>query len=126
MEQFFEQIEWVPTLVSFIVAFVVGWFWYSPLLFVKKWMQGIGEPVWRAPMWMPMSAQLGSTLFLAIVINLATGHNKWIMATLMVIALAGFVKSNGFYSGKTMYAVSVEVGYIIVMGVIMLITNALI
>ena len=33
----------VPVLVATLVVFVVGWLWYSPLLFFKPWMQLRGK-----------------------------------------------------------------------------------
>lgn len=123
MEAFLTQIEWMPVTVSFVLSFALGWVWYSPMMFVKKWQEGIGVPVWRAPMWMPMLAQAGSTLLLAIIMNLATQDGHLFHAVLVGITVAGFVKANGFYSGKTMFAVSVEVGYVVAMAVVMIAVN---
>lgn len=71
-------------------------------------------------MWIPMSAQAGSTLLLAILLNLAIGSGHLIQAVLMVFTVAGFIKASGFYCGKTMTAVSVEVGYIVTMSALII------
>ena len=124
MELFFAQIEWVPVLVSTVIAFLVGWLWYSPKLFVQPWLAGLPEPPkWQAPMWMPMSAQFGSTLFLAIVINYTVQMGYTTLLVLVVFTLMGFIKANGMYSGKTKTAITVEVLYILVMAVILFATN---
>lgn len=124
MEAFIAQIEWTPVLVSTVVAFMVGWAWYSPKLFVKPWMAGLPKPpVWQAPMWMPMSAQLGSTLFLAIIVNMSYQHGHIGHAVLVALTIMGFIKANGMYSGKNKMAISIEVLYILVMVVIMVLTN---
>lgn len=123
MEMFLSQIDWTPVLVSFVISFAVGWLWYSPKLFLKGWLKGIGEPVWQAPMWMSMFAQAGSTLFLAILINVSVAQGHLIQATLIVFTIAGFIKANGLYCGKTKFAISVEVLYIIVMAAIMVAVN---
>jgi len=35
-------IEWLPSLIAAISAFVVGGLWYSPLLFGKAWQREAG------------------------------------------------------------------------------------
>lgn len=127
METFFSQIEWAPVLVSTIVAFMVGWAWYSPKLFYEKWQNGLPKPpVWHAPMWMPMFAQFGSTLFLAIIINFAMQAGYTTLIVLIVFTIAGFIKANGMYSGKTKMAISIEATYILVMSIIIYVTNLLV
>ena len=32
------QLNYVAVLVTAVVGFVLGWLWYSPLLFVRAWM----------------------------------------------------------------------------------------
>lgn len=123
METFISHIEWAPVLVSFFLAFGLGWLWYSDKLFGVKWRLGKGSEVWHAPMWMPMSAQAGSTLLLAIITNMAAQDGHIGHAVLVAITIAGFIKANGFYSGKTMFVVSVEVGYVIAMIAIMVGVN---
>lgn len=125
MEAFLSQIEWVPVLISFVLSFGLGWLWYSPIMFYEKWRAGMGASVWRAPMWMPMSAQAGSTLLLAIIVNLAMSHGEPLHAILVGITIAGFTKANGFFGGKTMFAVSVETGFVVAMTIIMLAVNYL-
>ncbi len=35
-------IEWLPTIVAAVSAFIVGGIWYSPLLFAKAWQRETG------------------------------------------------------------------------------------
>lgn len=119
MESLLANIEWVPVIVSTVLAFLLGWLWYSPTLFVEKWRAGIGQPVWQAPMWMPMSAQLGSTLLLAILVNYTVRNEAWELLVLIVITIMGFVKGSGLYCGKTKTAITIEVLYIFVMALLM-------
>src|SRR2546422_10784717 len=40
------HVSYLPVLVAAIVVFVLGWLWYSPLLFYKPWMRLRGlDPV---------------------------------------------------------------------------------
>lgn len=123
MEELLNNIEWVTVAVSFILSFGLGWLWYSPAMFYEKWRAGKGGEVWQPPMWMPMSAQAGSTLLLAIIVNLSAVHGEIGHGVLVGITIAGFIKANDFYSGKTMYATSVEVGYVVAMTIVMVLVN---
>ncbi len=41
-----EHVHYLAVLVAAIAAFVLGWLWYSPLLFFKPWMRLRGmDPV---------------------------------------------------------------------------------
>ena len=40
------HVTYLPVLVAAVVVFVLGWLWYSPLLFYKPWMRLRGmDPV---------------------------------------------------------------------------------
>lgn len=127
MEVFISQIEWVPVLVSTIIAFMLGWLWYSPVLFMKSWLKGLPEPVkWQAPMWMPMSAQFGATLFYAIIVNRLQSAGDFVFVVFITLTFMGFIKANGMYAGKTKTSISIEVLYFPAMLLVMILTNLLI
>ena len=126
MEALLLQIEWLPVIASTIIAFMLGWLWYSPVLFLKPWLAGIPDPPkWQAPMWMPMSAQLGSTLFLAIIVQVLLGFGDIALLILVTFTIMGFIKANGMYGGKTKTAISVEVLYILMAVLVMVLTNVI-
>ena len=74
-------------------------------------------------MWMPTSAQLGSLLFLAIIVQELYGLGNWFMLVLVTFTIMGFSKASGMYSGKTRTAISVEVLYLLTSVIIMVLTN---
>lgn len=124
MEEFISTVEWVPVVVSTVVAFGLGWLWYSPTLFYKQWQAGLPKPViWQPPMWMPMFAQFGSTLFLAIIVNLSMQDGHVLHAVLVAFTIAGFLKASGMYSGKSRWAIGVEASYVLVMLMVMIVIN---
>ena len=118
-----QNIEWMTVAVSFVLSFALGWLWYSPMMFLKGWVAGIGETAWKPPMWMPMSAQAGSIFLFAIIANAAAQDGHLIHAVLVGITIAGFVKAGALFSGKTIYAVSVEAGYVLAVTFIMVMIN---
>ena len=38
----FAQLNWLAIALGVIATFVLGWLWYSPILFGKKWALGSG------------------------------------------------------------------------------------
>jgi len=42
MQNAFHSLNWLAIIVAAISAFVLGGLWYSPLMFVKRWMKETG------------------------------------------------------------------------------------
>ena len=42
MHSAFQNLNWLAIIVAAISAFVLGGLWYSPLMFVKRWMKETG------------------------------------------------------------------------------------
>jgi hypothetical protein len=102
---------------------MLGWAWYSPVMFYEKWMKGKGAGVMEHPMWMPMAAQAGATFLFAIIVNMATADGHVGHAVLVALTIAGFIKSNGLFAGKTKWAVTIETMYILAMALLMVVVN---
>jgi hypothetical protein len=42
MQNAFQNLNWLAIVVAAVSAFVLGGLWYSPLMFVKRWMKETG------------------------------------------------------------------------------------
>ena len=42
MQNAFQNLNWLAVLVAAVSAFMLGGLWYSPLMFVKRWMKETG------------------------------------------------------------------------------------
>ena len=42
MSELTSGVSWLAVIVGAIVAFLLGWLWYSPQLFGEKWAAGSG------------------------------------------------------------------------------------
>jgi len=42
MQNAFQNLNWLSILVAAVSAFILGGLWYSPLMFVKRWMKETG------------------------------------------------------------------------------------
>ena len=121
------NVNWLAVIVGTVVAFLVGWLWYSPRLFGKQWAAGSGVDLGSASS-MPMGAmvlQLLGTFCLAWVIGITATTDSLMMAILIIITLALVVVSGGLFARKNGTAASIDAGFIIAMGVVMIICQGI-
>ncbi len=126
MESLFLNVNWVAVVVGAIVAYILGAVWYSDKMFAKRWRAGIGSPaVQNMPMLPGMLTQAIGTFFLAWVIGITETTNSFPFAILITITIATLIKANGFFGGKTTYAIFVESGFVVAMVIVMVLAHAL-
>ena len=109
-----------------MVAFALGWLWYSPKLFGKKWAQGVritldddGTPPVAA-----MVSQMIATLLLAWVVGVTAANDALLTIILVTLTIVALIVSGGLFAQKSGYAIATEAGYIVVMVVIMIVCQA--
>jgi len=125
MESLIINVNWVAVVVGAVIAFILGWLWYSDKMFGKKWKAGIGVPVVVSkPMIRSIVAQAGATFLLAWVIGVTATTNSFALAILIGLTCAGLIKANGLFAGKTITAIAIETSYVIVMVAVMIVTHA--
>ncbi len=121
------NVNWLAVIVGTVVAFLVGWLWYSPRLFGKQWAEGSGVDLGSASS-MPVGAmvtQLLGAFCLAWVIGITATTDSLMMAILVIITVALVVASGGMFVRKSGAAVSVDAGYIVAIGVVMIICQGI-
>jgi len=124
MESLITDINWLAVVVGAVVAYILGAVWYSDKFFAQKWKAGIGTPaVADTPMMYGMVSQAFGTFFLAWVIGVTQRTDSVALAVLVALTIATLIKANGFFAGKTKYAISVEVGFVLVMVLVMLLAH---
>ncbi|MFK7865260.1 MAG: DUF1761 family protein [Pseudohongiellaceae bacterium] len=120
--ELFADVNWLATLVSAVVSFMLGAVWYSKYLFGEKWAAGVGVPFGpdeKQPA-VALILQMLGTLLLAIVVGVSFAIALpelailiGLFASLLMMAGAGFSKSSN-------YAVLAEGGFVIAMVAIMM------
>ena len=124
MESIIVGVDWTGVLLGTVLAFGLGWLWYSEAVFGKKWRAGLGSGgVMESRMVMSMVAQVVATFLLAWMIGVTRVHDDIWLAVLVTLMLVAMIKTNGFFSGKTKTTIAIETGYIVVMVVIMLLVQ---
>jgi hypothetical protein len=119
-------VNWLAVIVGAVVAFGVGWLWYSPKLFGKKWAEGIGISLDSADA-MPKAAmgyQAIGTFFLAWLFGITAVSNALLTIILVVFTIMALQAASGYFAKKSGYAIATETGFVFVMGVIMFVAQA--
>ncbi|MGK0298744.1 MAG: hypothetical protein ACI9XC_002367 [Gammaproteobacteria bacterium] len=123
MDELTAGVSWIAVIVSFVVSFMLGWLWYSPKLFGKKWAEGVGVEMGDAstmPVFAMVTQALG-TFGLAWLFGITAASEALLTIILVLITLILLIVSNGKYAQKSNIAVAIEGSYIFTMGIVMII-----
>lgn len=124
MEQLIINVNWIAVVVGAIAAYMLGALWYSDKMFAKKWKAGTGIPaVANTPMMHGMLTQAAGTLLLAWVIGITETTNSIGLAILIGLTIAALIKANGFFAGKTKFAIFVESSFVLAMVFVMILAH---
>lgn len=127
MSELVDGVSWIGVGVSFVVSFFLGWLWYSPKMFGKKWAEGVGvdmENCGSMPVFAMVTQALG-TFGLAWLFGITAASNALLTIVLILLTVILLIVSNGKYAQKSNAAVAIEAAYIFVMGVIMLVCQGI-
>ena len=126
MEELLANVNWIAVVVGAVLAFVLGWLWYSPKMFGVKWAEGVGINIndGSGPMMSAMIAQVVGTFLLAWVIGITATTDSLALAILIALTIATLIKANGLLTQKSKYAIMVESGFILAMAVVIILTHA--
>ena len=119
------DVSWLAIAVCGILGFVLGSIWYSPILFVKRWAEGIGanmdEP--GTPPIDAMITQFIGMVLLAWVVALFADTQQYLAIALILGAFLTLQYANNTFVGKSMYAKMTEAGYIAASTILMIIVQ---
>ncbi|MEM7292641.1 MAG: DUF1761 domain-containing protein [Pseudomonadota bacterium] len=119
-------VNWLAVIVGAVLAFLLGWLWFSPKLFGEKWAAGVGVTLNEGP---PPGAAMGfqavGNILLSVTIGITAAANHLMMAILVVLTIVFLLVANGLFVQKSRHAVSVEAGFVIAMAVVMIVVQAI-
>lgn len=121
-----EPLNWAAIAAGTIVAFLAGWLIYSPRVFGTAWAEGSGVTLpekGEAPPVAPLVVQVIALILLALVIGVTAQTNALGTAVAAILACAGFVASNGAFSGKSTKAIVIDGGYVLLAGILMIVAQ---
>lgn len=127
MAEILTGVSWAGVIVGAVVAFLIGWLWYSPKLFGTKWAQGVGVDLGAASE-MPMGAMVAQIIGLFLMswfVGVTAASNLLLTVILGTIAFTVMAYAGGMFGRKSNYARNVDAGYWIISLVIMIICQGI-
>jgi hypothetical protein len=121
------DLNWWAILAGTVLAFLLGWLWYSPKMFGAKWAEGVGLSLQDCGE-MPVAAmvgQLAGTFLLAWVVGIMTIAGTYMTLALIVATIVLLMASGGLFAKKSSYAIATETGFVVAMAVIMVVVQML-
>ncbi len=127
MDEITQNINWLAVIVGAIVSFLLGWLWYAPKVFGKKWAAGVGIEMGDKPKppAMAMFTQAIGIFLLAWLVGLTATSSALLTILLIVITYIFLATSQGLFVQKSVAAIVIEQGYIVAMLIIMIITQGI-
>jgi hypothetical protein len=128
METAVVGISWLAVIVAAVVKFLIGWGWYSPMLFGKQWqdLNRMTAADVQAGMVPALIAEAVGDLIMAYVLARFVGHYGFGFGVGVLVgfmAWLGFVATvlanQIFYERKPQQLVVINGGYLLVSLVIM-------
>ena len=121
------NVNWLAVIAGAMLAFLLGWLWYSPWLFGAKWAEGVGVKMGAATAMpvAPMVAQAIATLFLSWVVGVTAAANALATIILVAVTIALLIAAGGLFAGKSRYAIYAEAGFVLAMVLVMIVIQGI-
>jgi len=121
MDEITANVNWLAVAVSAVLAYVLGYLWYSPKLFGRQWAEGVGLK--QAPENLPVAAmamQALGTFLLAWVVGVTAANNALLTVILVVATIVALMLAGSLFTLKSRYAMFTEAGFVAAMAAIMI------
>ena len=122
MEEITANVSWLDVIVGAVVAFLVGWLWFSPKLLGTKLARGSQVDMGRAKQ-MPMGAmatQARALIGVAWVVAITATTNSLLTIILITVEFVLLQWSGNSFTKKSTYAKLVDGGYWVIAVMIMI------
>ena len=121
-----DALNWAAVFAGTILAFMAGWIWYGKL-FRNPWMIGsrLTEKDGETMPAFAMITQVFGLFLLALVIGVTAMSEALGTAVLAILATTTLTVSGHAFSKKSMAAMLIDGGYILVAGTIMVMCQAI-
>jgi hypothetical protein len=127
MGEITEGVNWLAVIVGFVLAWLLGWLWYSPKLFGTKWAAGKGVGLGSSSD-MPVAAMVAQaigTFLFAWVVGVTAKNEHLLTIILVILTIALLIMANGLFGKSSRYTIATEVGYVLAMAVVMIVVQGI-
>jgi hypothetical protein len=115
-------VSWSGVAAGAILSFLLGWVWYLPGVFGRKWAEGLGVEMGAASD-MPMGAMLAQFIGLVLMswfVGVTAVSSALLTVVLGTLAFTVLAYSGGMFAKQTTYVRNVNAGYWIASLVVMI------
>ena len=113
-------VNFVAVLAGATAAFALGYLWYAPYLFGRRWAEAFGVSLTQVPPASAMIAQFFGQLMLSLVVGILVGFGAWVAALLPGVTCALMLYAVGAFAGHRTVGCLVNAGYVMAATLIML------
>ena len=127
MAEIVDGVNWLAVIVGAVAAFIVGWLWYSPMLFGKQWAAGKGIEMGTASE-MPVAAmatQLIGLFLLSWFVGVTAASDSLLTVILATIAFAVLAYSGSMFAKRSGVVRNVDFGYLLVSVLVMIVCQGI-
>jgi hypothetical protein len=127
MEELTNGVSWAGILVGAIAAFVLGWLWYSPMLFGKRWAADQGLELGSAAS-MPVGAMVAQAVGLLLMswfVGVTAVSSALFTVILATLAFTMLGYSGGMFARQSAYVRVTNAGYWLASLVVMVICQGI-
>lgn len=104
MDELTANVNWIAVIAGAVLAYLLGWLWYSPKLFGKKWAEGVGLKL--APENLPVAAmtmQAIGTFLLAWIVGVTAATNALPTIILVIATIVALMLAGSLFTRKSPY-----------------------
>ncbi len=124
--EFLASVHWTAACAGAVAAYVLGFAWYSPVLFQKKWLLGHGISMSDdTPMMPAMLVQALGTVLLALCVSMVLAAFSYGGVVLLALTIAVLIAAGGLFAQKNYYVIAVESGFVLAMVALIAIVHVL-
>ncbi|WP_421858311.1 DUF1761 domain-containing protein [Oricola sp.] len=126
MQEVAANVSWLATVIGAGVAFVTGWFWFSPNLFGKAWSGGHdvskdGNPMRAAA----KASQVAGLLLVSWFTGIMVAHDQLFAFVLAVAGYSVLKGSSSLFANKSGTVIAIDFSYWVLAAVIMVLAHTL-
>ncbi len=120
-------VSWAGVIVGAVAAFILGWLWYSPMLFGKKWAAAHGVEMGSASSMpvMAMAAQIIGLFLVSWFVGVTAVDSKLATAILALLGFAMLNDSGAMFAKVPTAGRLINLGYWIASYVVMIICQGI-
>ncbi len=120
-------VTWIAVIVGAILSFVLGFIWYLPKVFGKKWAEGVGIADDETS-GMPLPAMILQAVGIALyawIVGITAAANELLTIILIAVTIIVLQISSGLFSQKSGGAIGIEAGFFLAMTIVMIIVQGI-